>query len=236
MASSGWYPDPSDAGSERYWDGAAWTGSTRPRAAAPTPPTGYEPPYRPPYPQPYGSPAPSPYQQPYQPPYPSPYGPGGYGAPVATVPMNAPIGRRFVALLIDSALSGGPLFVAYVVVVAATAATADSDAGGVAAVIGGLLVLAAIVWAIGFTLYNIVFRQGGTGQSFGKARMGLRLVGDIDGQPVGALLAAVRYFVPAILSNVSCGIFGLVDYLFPLWEPNRKRLWDKWMNCSVIEA
>ncbi|MFN8156617.1 MAG: DUF805 domain-containing protein [Candidatus Nanopelagicales bacterium] len=36
----GWYPDPGQAGQERYWDGAAWTQSTQPvpGAVAPPPP------------------------------------------------------------------------------------------------------------------------------------------------------------------------------------------------------
>lgn len=35
----GWYPDPTDAGQERWWDGTTWTRTTRPR-----PPVGYAPP------------------------------------------------------------------------------------------------------------------------------------------------------------------------------------------------
>jgi hypothetical protein len=30
----GWYPDPSDAGGQRYWDGSQWTAQTAPRVAA----------------------------------------------------------------------------------------------------------------------------------------------------------------------------------------------------------
>ncbi|GBF17705.1 hypothetical protein Br6_05112 [Rhodococcus sp. Br-6] len=33
---AGWHPDPLDPAIDRYWDGALWTGQTRPRAGAPT--------------------------------------------------------------------------------------------------------------------------------------------------------------------------------------------------------
>ena len=43
-APSGWYPDPTDGGQERYWDGWQWSRNTRAREGAPapqpTPPTG----------------------------------------------------------------------------------------------------------------------------------------------------------------------------------------------------
>ena len=153
---------------------------------------------------------------------------------VAAIPMNAPIGKRLVALLIDSVLAAGPLVVAYVIFVGVAATTADSNGAGAA--VAGLLMLATILWSIGFGVYNTIIRQGRTGQSIGKGHQKLRLVRDTDLQPIGGGMAAVRYFVPALLSNVTCGIYGIVDYLFPLWEPNRKRLSDKWFNFSVVEV
>ncbi len=245
MADAGWYPDPSDATAERYWDGSTWTTSTRlstAAAAPPPPPVGFEPVYQPPTAPPY---QPSQFQQPYpsQPPYPPQYQQPypAYGAPgvpgaVVAIPMNAPIGKRIVALLIDSALAAGPLLVAYVIFIVLVGITANSSGSGVGAALAAFLVFAAILWAIGFGVYNTIIRQGRTGQSIGKAHQKLRLVRDIDLQPIGAGMAAVRYFVPALISNVTCGIYGIVDYLFPLWEPNRKRLSDKWLNFSVVEA
>src|SRR5438477_6456069 len=80
MADAGWYPDPQDADSEAYFDGAAWTGERRPRpvpppaglttpAWQPPPAAEHQPPTQYPAPAPY-QPPPTQYQRPapYQPP------------------------------------------------------------------------------------------------------------------------------------------------------------------------
>ncbi|WP_308356776.1 DUF2510 domain-containing protein [Streptomyces sp. ODS05-4] len=40
----GWYPDPAAPAVERWWDGAAWSGHTRPAPGAPAAPGGFGPP------------------------------------------------------------------------------------------------------------------------------------------------------------------------------------------------
>lgn len=271
MADSGWYPDPSDESLERFWDGAAWTTSTRARTVAPPPvadevapfapiggagpadaaPPGYQapagwaqPPAEGTYPQPpaggYQPPAAGGYQQPaYQPPAYQPpayqaaaYVP--YGAPV-TAQVGAPWGRRALAALIDLAIGAVPLVVAYIVFFVLLAAESGTDSG-VLGGLGALLLLAAVLWTIGFGIWNQIIRQGKTGQTIGKSKIGLRLIKDIDGQPIGAGMAIVRYIVPSVISNFTCGIFGLLDILWPLWDAQRKRLIDKWFNFSVIEV
>ena len=259
MPDSGWYPDPSNEGFERYWDGTTWSTETRARAPQPSyqPPTGppqqqqqpygqggYQPPqpygqggYQPP--QPYGQPA---YQQPagayqaYQPPGPTPY-PGylPYGTPSPTM-MGAAYGKRVVAYLIDGVLSAGPLIVAYVLFFVAVAASSNSDSIGPLGVVALLLVLVAVLWAIGFTIWNLFVRQGKTGQSIGKQKQGIKLVREIDGQPVGGGMAFVRYFVAGIIGNLTCNIFNLVDYLWPLWDERKQRLIDKMFKFQVIEV
>lgn len=49
----GWYPDTTAPGTERYWDGTAWTEHRRPVTAAPPPPPAPPPPAPP---TPYGTP------------------------------------------------------------------------------------------------------------------------------------------------------------------------------------
>jgi uncharacterized protein (AIM24 family) len=81
---AGWYPDPAgDAGIERYWDGEAWTATTRPAGGAPPPP--------PPGPADGGAPPPP------------PSGPGPSPAVVAQAPAGAAgVGGISTELLTDA--------------------------------------------------------------------------------------------------------------------------------------
>jgi len=72
---------------------------------------------------------------------------------------------------------------------------------------------------------------GGQGQSLGKRVVGIRLVSEETGQPIGTLNAFLRdicHFVDSVIC--------LVGYLFPLWDPKRQTLADKIMKTVVIPA
>lgn len=122
---AGWYPDPAGSGGERFWDGVAWSQSTRDKAAPqPTP----EAPQSGPTagaPQHYGTPSAAQQhgQQPYggQPQYGQqeygqqpqqqyqPYGQPGYGGGYAAQPMGTrPAGFwwRFLGYLLDGIVIG----------------------------------------------------------------------------------------------------------------------------------
>ncbi|MFN0028318.1 MAG: RDD family protein [Acidimicrobiales bacterium] len=285
MPDSGWYPDPSSTDSERYWDGNAWTTSTRPIQQQGTPPAptyqpSYEQPAAPPagseqpgYAQPnygqpnYGQPA---YGQPAgdqpaygqpaseqpnygQPAYggttPSQFGgyqqPGYQGAPAyqpagqylpygSTAPtggVGAEWGRRAGAYLIDWGIGVAILVVGFIL--GAIIGGVGGDAGGVIALLTFIVTYGGV---IGFSIWNQWIRQGKTGQTIGKSKVGLKLVNDETGQPPGIGGAIVRYLVASVLSSVTCGIFGVVDVLSPLWDPRNQRLTDKWLKLMVYDV
>ncbi|XVV13952.1 RDD family protein [Actinoplanes sp. CA-131856] len=79
------------------------------------------------------------------------------------------------------------------------------------------------------TAYNRWFQGGKTGQSWGKKALGLRLVGEQTGQPIGAGLAFARdlaHFIDAIICYIG--------FLFPLWDAKRQTLADKIVKTVVI--
>ncbi len=281
MPDSGWYPDPSSPDSERYWDGNAWTTSTRPLQATPPAPSYEQPSYeQPSYEQPgYGQPAaPQPsYEQPAygqpaapQPSYEQPgygqaaqppsfgqpaygqpafgqpaqsggyqqsgyqgtpaYQPAGqylpYGASTPTGGVGAEWGRRVGAALIDSAI--GLVILVVGLVLAAIIAGVGGDAGGA---IGLVLFIVAYGGVFAFQVWNQFVRQGRTGQTIGKSKVGLKLVNDETGQPPGVLYAFLRYLVASI-----CGLFFIVDILSPLWDPRNQRISDKWFKLMVYDV
>ncbi len=148
-------------------------------------------------------------------------GSGGFAGAVGS-PKYANTGARFVAYLIDVAI----LIPAYIVaLIIGGIAGAISDGLGV--LIGGLLYLAIVAGAI----YNFIYLQGTTGQSFGKSKQGIKLVSITTGQPLGVGGAVVRYIVSAIFA-IPC----YLDHFWILFDKNNQRLSDNMLGNHVILA
>jgi uncharacterized RDD family membrane protein YckC len=92
--------------------------------------------------------------------------------------------------------------------------------------------LRSLLWivALGYTIWNR-WVMGGQGQSLGKRVVGMRLVSEQTGQPIGTLNAFLRdicHFVDAIICYVG--------FLFPLWDAKRQTIADKIMRTVVVPA
>lgn len=254
---AGWYYAPGDPeGTQRYWDGAQWIGepqAVQQQPAVESTPNPVPPPdtdqtvqYTPPAQQ--STPPPGEYQAPGagappnygaapgQPPgYQQPPGYGVAGEEVvAFAVMGGPnVGTpaewatRFVAWLIDYGIVFGIYIVGFILALVA---------GAIADVLGLLMLLVTYVAAFAFSIWNLVLKQGSTGQTIGKEKQNIKLVKDETGEPVGGGMAFVRYLLAGLLSGVTCGIYGLLDYLWPLWDPEKKRLTDKIVKMSVVIA
>jgi uncharacterized RDD family membrane protein YckC len=82
--------------------------------------------------------------------------------------------------------------------------------------------------------YYVFFNGGEKGQTPGKMVMKLQVRDEATGGAVGYGKAALRYIVGAVLFAL-CFIPGVVDMLFPLWDPKRQTLHDKAANTLVID-
>lgn len=173
------------------------------------PPEGGLPPQQPPYaaPQPaYGQQQPPPYGAP------TGYGQPGWDAPVGG--NYASWGRRVGGYILDY------LVLVPFYIVAGIGAGVGGGGGALVAVIGYL-------GALIFGLWNTIFRQGNTGMSLGKEWVGIRLVRESDGQPIGPGMTFVRGLAH-VLDALPFGI----GFLWPLWDKKRQTFADK--VCSTV--
>ncbi|MEU4249414.1 RDD family protein [Amycolatopsis sp. NPDC026612] len=167
-------------------------------------------------PSPYGQQAPFGQQAPYgqqQAPY------GQQGAPFGPPRNYANWGQRAGALLIDIS----PVLVIDLLALVVTA----SGAQGFGAALYGLGALAGLGW----TIYNRWIQQGNTGQSLGKRVLGIKLISEHTGQPIGAGSAFLRDLCH-IVDNLPC----YIGYLWPLWDDKSQTFADKILNTVVVPA
>ena len=190
-----------------------------------------------PYGQPqYGQPQ---YGQPQygQPQYGAPgYPPAGYGAPVPTY-NYASWGARVAAALLDAlvALPGTIVMIIGFVMIFAGAETytdrngyeqVEFDGGSVATGFG-LIALGALL-GLAIAIWNVIWRQGTTGQSLGKKWMNISTVMERTSQPTGAGMAIVRYLLNSVLTS-AC----FLNVLWPLWH-EKKQCWHDMILGSVV--
>jgi uncharacterized RDD family membrane protein YckC len=194
----------------------------------PAEPTPYEPPAVPPSPPPppaygqYGAPESAPPPPPSQYGSPAPYGgrpgpPSQYGA-TPGAPF-APWISRVGGNILDTLIFGVPL------IILAAIGGAIGGGGGTA------IVIVAYLAALVLGLWNQVFRQGKTGQTIGKQIVGITLIREQDGQPVGPLMAFLRS-----LAHIVDAIPCYIGFLWPLWDAKNQTFADKICSTVVVKA
>ncbi|MFG2025146.1 RDD family protein [Streptomyces sp. NPDC048825] len=191
-------------------------------------PYGYpqQPPGQPGYGAPQGQPG---YGYPQQPPqgvppqqgYGYPQQPGGQypqqGQMYGGTPPYAHWGSRVLATLVDSLI----LLVAYLPAVIG-ALISETAAG-----IGGLITIVAMIGVVVWLLME----EGKTGQTIGKKTMGIRLLRESDGQPLGFGMAFARRLAH-ILDSAAC----YLGWLWPLWDDKKQTFADKVCSTVVVKA
>lgn len=206
----GWYPDPSNPGQQRYWDGAAWTDATAPAAPAAPQAPGYGAP---------GGPAAPGYGVPGAPAYGTSQ--VGYGYAQAVGAPLAGFWTRFFALLVDGIIVGIPV----AIVLAVLGIEATNDNGGTNF---GYQVLTFIL----MSPYFFLLEGSEKGQTIGKRILGIQVVDEATLQPgIGTGKAAARYF-SKFLSNILCGL----GYLWMLWDDQKQTWHDKLGKTKVVKV
>ncbi|HEX9034178.1 MAG TPA: RDD family protein [Streptosporangiaceae bacterium] len=94
-------------------------------------------------------------------------------------------------------------------------------------------ILLYLVLAVGSLAYSVYNRWilGGQGQTIGKKQLGIMLVSEQTGQPIGTLNAFLRD-----ICHIVDGLICYIGYLFPLWDAKRQTIADKIMGTVVIPS
>lgn len=152
----------------------------------------------------------------------------------------AGFGSRAGALIIDTLLTligVIPMIVGAVLLVVAApdsdpyGSTVEGTGDGGLAAIGGILIFVGLLLMIGIQIWNRIFKMGRTGQSVGKKMLGLKLVNDQNGQPIGAMQSFLRELIGGLINQIV-----YLSYLWMLWDDNKQTLADKVVHSTVIEV
>ena len=196
--------------------------------------------------QPPGPPPGQPPGQPAPPPAPgggAPYAGAGAGQPTDSQGrVLAHWWKRVVAALIDGVILSVPSWILMGILGAGFANTAECtqdlttgvvECTGGGGFLAGMLISALIIFALGIA-YTVFFNGSEKGQTVGKMVMKIQVRDEATGGPIGYGKAALRWLVTLVLSAL-CYIPGIIDALFPLWDPKRQTLHDKAANSLVID-
>ncbi len=93
-----------------------------------------------------------------------------------------------------------------------------------------------LVVAFGFAIWNSILRQGSTGQTIGKTLVDISVVREDTLRPIGYGLALARNLIPSAITVITFGLFGVLDYLWPLWDDRNQRITDKILSTVVISG
>ncbi len=173
----------------------------------------------------YGNqPPPGQYPQQYQPYQAGPSGP------------RAGFWQRAGAYLLDALILGIPL----AIITSALGAslftfsfsinerTGELSGGDVGAAAGTVLLIQLLSLGVALT-YFALLEGGSSGQTLGKKAVGIRVINQDTGGPIGYGKAIGRYFA-RILSSFLC----LLGYLWMLWDKEKQTWHDKLTNTLVV--
>jgi len=164
--------------------------------------------------------------------------PTPYAAPAAPQPTStyAEWADRAVAFLWDLLYGLPPLGLMFlsVVPIVAGGVTDDGDGGNGLSiglfVLGGLMFVGGLVWSLWRQINNQVVRQGRTGQTWGKAKVGIWVLDQHTGAVPGWGSCLARLFLHGLINQAF-----YLDYLWPLWDPQKQTLTDKILSTVVIK-
>lgn len=159
------------------------------------------------------------------------YGQQPYGGGYQSSSNYASWPQRVGAYLIDGLLASLamiPLWIGYIMMFSSIDSSSSSSSADVSPA-ALILILLGFATGIGFQIWNRWYKQGTTGYSIGKGVVGIKLIKEDSGQPMGALMAFVR--------DIAHFLDGIcyIGYLWPLWDAKKQTFADKLLTTIVVQ-
>lgn len=132
--------------------------------------------------------------------------------------------KRVGGYLVDVVL----LIPAYILIFVGVAVAGSGGIGETSGA-GMFFMVLGCIGLFGVAIWNMVFRQGRTGWSVGKQVVGIRLIAERTGEPLGPGPTLVRLLAHT-LDSLAC----YLGWLWPLWDKKRQTFADKIMGTVVI--
>jgi uncharacterized RDD family membrane protein YckC len=144
--------------------------------------------------------------------------------------------RRVCAFIVDLFVVGGPTILVLTIVDAAMVPGSldpfsneiDSSTRSVA-----MIVALTLCYVVFFSGYFALLNGGNAGATLGKRLMRIRLADQYDGNPIGPGRAFLRWVLIGAFW-VLLYLPGLINLLWPLWDPQRQAWHDKLANSVVV--
>jgi len=166
----------------------------------------------------------------------------GYPPPSLPIPYASWL-QRVAGRLLDGLfglLASLPILIGLAVLFGTATYTKTVDANGTevqemhlshgGATAGIILIGFGAIFVIAFEIWNVFVRQGTTGYSLGKSVVGIKLIKESTGRPIGTGWAFLR----EILHVVDGALFYL-GWLWPIWDRRRQTFADKIVETVVIQ-
>ncbi|MFC9972780.1 RDD family protein [Spirillospora sp. NPDC127200] len=244
---------PEDNPDDRPWRPPAEPGPQPSLRKEPQSPYGEQPSYgqQPPYgqqshgQQPYGE-QPPPHQGAYgqqPPPYGQPYGQAPYGGLPGYSGGDAGHGAPGGELAGRWARLGAAVLDWLLVSVVTTVLSwpfpqfvrVEGRADAPVYVYNGTGAAVSLVLSVAAFFYYVVMHYK-WGQTLGKKVLGIRVVRERDGGPLSFGRSAWRTGFSYLIAVFTCGIGGIVDVAWILWDPRKQALHDKVARTLVVKA
>jgi uncharacterized RDD family membrane protein YckC len=102
--------------------------------------------------------------------------------------------------------------------------------GKIAGALGAIVLVLGYLAIFAYAIVQLV-KQGNTGQTIGKKVVGLKVIKQETGQPIGPGLSIGRQ-----LCHVVDSLICYVGWLFPLWDAKKQTIADKLVGTVVLQV